>query len=40
MHQGELRGERIMAICTLTQVVVAIACVIISLLGFFVGLFK
>jgi glycosyltransferase involved in cell wall biosynthesis len=40
MHQGELRGERIMAICTVTQIVVAAACMIIFLLGFFVGLFK
>jgi glycosyltransferase involved in cell wall biosynthesis len=40
MRQGELRGERIMAICTATQIVVAVACVMVFLLGFFVGLFK
>jgi glycosyltransferase involved in cell wall biosynthesis len=40
MHQGELRGQRIMAICTVTQIVVAAACMIVFLLGFFVGLFK
>lgn len=40
MSQGEIQGKRIMRICTITQITLAITCVLIFLLGFFIGLFK
>lgn len=40
MRQGEARGRRIMAICTATQIVVAVVSVVIFITGFFIGLFK
>jgi hypothetical protein len=40
MKQGEFRGQRIMTICTVTQIFVAVACVLVFTLGFFVGFFK
>lgn len=40
MRQGQIRGQRIMAICTVTQVVLALTSVVIFLLGFSIGFFK
>jgi hypothetical protein len=40
MEQGQIRGRRIMTICTITQIVLALTSVVIFLLGFFVGFFK
>jgi methyl-accepting chemotaxis protein len=39
-HQGELRGKRIMAFCTVTQIVLGVASILIFVIGFFLGLFK
>ena len=39
-HQAEQRGQRIMTICTVTQIVVAGAFVVIFFVGFLVGLFR
>ena len=39
-HQAEQRGQRIMTICTVTQMVVAGAFVLIFFVGFSVGLFR
>lgn len=39
-QEGQLRGKRIMTICTITQVVLALTSVVIFLLGFFIGFFK
>lgn len=39
-QQGDIRGKRIMAVCAVTQIAVAIVSVIIFLVGFFIGLFK
>jgi hypothetical protein len=40
MEQGRERGERIMKFCTMTQVLLAVASVVIFAVGFFLGLFK
>src|SRR5262249_533241 len=40
MDQGRVRGERIMRFCTITQVALAVASVVIFAVGFFLGLFK
>ncbi len=40
MRQGEVRGRNIMASCTVTQITVAVLCVVMFLVGFFLGLFK
>ena len=40
MRQGRIRGQRIMTICTVTQVVLAVTSVVIFLLGFFIGFLK
>jgi glycosyltransferase involved in cell wall biosynthesis len=40
MRQGQERGKKIMAFCTVTQVVLAVASVLIFAIGFFFGLFK
>ena len=40
MRQGEARGKRIMAFCTVTQIVLGVASVLIFVIGFFLGLFK
>lgn len=40
MREGQLRGERIMTICTATQVVLAVTSVVIFLLGFLAGFFR
>jgi glycosyltransferase involved in cell wall biosynthesis len=39
-HQAEQRGQRIMTICTVTQIVVAGAFVLIFFVGFSLGLFR
>lgn len=39
-HQGEVRGQDILASCTITQISVAILSVVIFMAGFFIGLFK
>jgi len=39
-HQAEHRGQRIMTICTVTQIVVAGAFVLIFFLGFSLGVFR
>jgi hypothetical protein len=39
-NQAEQRGQRIMTICTVTQIVVAGAFVLLFFVGFFVGLFR
>jgi methyl-accepting chemotaxis protein len=40
MRQGEARGRKIMGICTVTQIAVAVVCVVVFIAGFFIGLFK
>jgi glycosyltransferase involved in cell wall biosynthesis len=40
MKQGQLRGQRIMRFCTITQIVLGAASVAVFALGFFFGLFK
>lgn len=40
MQQGQVRGKRIMTICTVTQIFLAVTSVVIFLLGFFIGFFK
>lgn len=40
MRQGQIRGKRIITICTITQVVLALTSVVIFVLGFFIGFFK
>ena len=40
MRQGAARGRNIMAICTATQIVVALVSVAMFVVGFFIGLFK
>ena len=40
MRQGQIRGKRIMAFCTATQIALGIASVLIFAVGFFLGLFK
>lgn len=40
MRQGEIRGRNILALCTATQITVAILSVAVFLSGFFIGLFK
>lgn len=40
MREGRERGNRIMAICTITQIVLAVTSVVIFLLGFFIGFLK
>lgn len=40
MRQGQVRGRRIMLICSITQIALAVTSVAIFLLGFFFGLFK
>lgn len=40
MRQGQERGRQIMAICSVTQIAVAVVSVAIFLIGFFIGLFK
>ncbi len=40
MEQGRERGGRIMTFCTVTQVVLGVASVVIFAIGFFFGLFK
>lgn len=40
MRQGQQRGRKIMEICTVTQIAVALVSVVIFLTGFFIGLFK
>ncbi len=39
-HQGEVRGQDILASCTITQISVAILSVVIFMAGFFICLFK
>lgn len=40
MRQAAVRGRNIMGICTVTQISVGIMCVLVFLIGFFIGLFK
>jgi methyl-accepting chemotaxis protein len=40
MREGQERGRKIMQMCTVTQIAVAVVSVIIFLTGFFIGLFK
>jgi methyl-accepting chemotaxis protein len=40
MREGQDRGKRIMTICSITQVVLALTSVVIFILGFFIGFFK
>jgi len=40
MRQGAARGRSIMAMCTATQIIVAVVSVLIFMAGFFIGLFK
>jgi len=40
MRQGQARGKKIMAFCTVTQIVLGVASVLIFIVGFFLGLFK
>jgi glycosyltransferase involved in cell wall biosynthesis len=40
MEEGRERGKKIMSICTVTQVVLAVTSVLIFLMGFFIGFFK
>ena len=40
MRQGQVRGRNILAICTVTQITVAVLSVMIFMAGFFIGLFK
>ena len=40
MRQGEARGQKIMAFCTVTQIILGVASVLIFIIGFFLGLFK
>lgn len=40
MQKGEERGRKIMTICTVTQIVLALTSVVIFVLGFFIGFFK
>ena len=40
MRQGEVRGRRILRICQMTQITVAIVSIVIFIAGFFIGLFK
>lgn len=40
MLEGQQRGRRIMTICTITQIVLAVTSVGIFVLGFFIGFFK
>jgi hypothetical protein len=40
MKQGQLRGQRIMRLCTITQIVLGLVSVLVFALGFFFGLFK
>jgi len=40
MKQGRDRGQRIMTFCTVNQIALGVASVVIFLLGFFFGLFK
>ena len=39
-HQGEVRGQNILNLCTATQIGVALLSVTVFLTGFFIGLFK
>ena len=39
-QKGEERGKRIMTICTITQIMLAVTSVGIFVLGFFIGFFK
>ena len=40
MHQGQDRGKAIMSFCSITQIVIASAGVLIFVIGFLIGLFK
>ena len=40
MEQGKVRGKKIMLFCTVTQIVLGVASVVIFAIGFFFGLFK
>ena len=40
IKRGELRSQRIMVACTLTQITVALIGVVVFVIGFFIGLFR
>lgn len=40
MREGQVRGRNILAICTVTQIAVAVLSVVIFMAGFFIGLFR
>lgn len=40
MEQGKVRGKKIMLFCTVTQIVLGVASIVIFAIGFFFGLFK